>query len=66
MEDSTSEDMIGLNHLGLSSHQADFNDALNPYLMANEIWHYSSVDWGRRCESSQMLRPYKNHSLILS
>lgn len=33
---------------GLCS-QSDFAETLNPYFLANEIWHYSSVDWGRRC-----------------
>jgi hypothetical protein len=49
MQDSSSEDTIGLYSLGASSSPSGFQEALNPYSMANEIWHYSSVDWGRRC-----------------
>lgn len=28
----------------------DFANNLNSYVLADEIWHYSSVDWGRRCK----------------
>ena len=44
--------MIDLNGSCSQSSQSDFAESLNPYFLANEIWHYSSVDWGRRCKSS--------------
>ena len=29
---------------------------LNQYLLADDIWHYSSVDWGRRCTYTEHSR----------
>jgi hypothetical protein len=32
--------------------ELDFRRAWNPYVLADDIWHWSSVDRGRRCKSS--------------
>jgi hypothetical protein len=32
--------------------ELDFKRAWNPYVLADDIWHWSSVDRGRRCELS--------------
>ncbi|KAF2428914.1 hypothetical protein EJ08DRAFT_591732 [Tothia fuscella] len=43
---STLEERIGMQNL--ESSQIDIVAAMNPYKFATEIWHYSTVDWGRR------------------
>ncbi|KAF2401545.1 hypothetical protein EJ06DRAFT_492863 [Trichodelitschia bisporula] len=40
------EERIGLDELKLAD--PNYNDTLNQYVLANEIWHYSTVDSGRR------------------
>lgn len=48
----SSRELIGMVTSDGASSRSDFTDNLNPYFLANEIWHYSSVDWGRKCVSS--------------
>jgi hypothetical protein len=45
----SSKELIGMVTSDGASSRSDFTDNLNPYFLANEIWHYSSVDWGRKC-----------------
>jgi hypothetical protein len=48
----SSRELIGMVDSSGASTRSDMDENLNnPYFLANEIWHYSSVDWGRRCES---------------
>ncbi|KIW06736.1 uncharacterized protein PV09_02429 [Verruconis gallopava] len=43
-----SKELIGMVYSSGASTSSDFSDNLNPYFLANELWHYSSVDWGRK------------------
>jgi hypothetical protein len=45
----SSKELIGMVTSDGASSTSDVTDNLNPYFLANEIWHYSSVDWGRKC-----------------
>lgn len=44
-----SEERFGLPEM-TSSIRSDIVRSLNQYTLADDIWHYSSVDWGRRCK----------------
>lgn len=37
-------------------------EELNPYMFANNIWHFQTVDWGRRC---MVIRVHETHSAKL-
>jgi hypothetical protein len=30
--------------------EPDMSRVLNQYALASDLWHYSTMDWGRRCE----------------
>lgn len=46
----SSRELLGLIDSSGVSTRSDVSENMNPYFLANEIWHYSSVDWGRTCE----------------
>ena len=48
------ESNIGLNELSIS-HEPDLSKTLNQYALASDLWHYSTMDWGRRCELFSLL-----------
>lgn len=52
----SSRELIGMVTSDGASSRSDFTDNLNPYFLANEIWHYSSVDRGRKCMSVHYYR----------
>jgi hypothetical protein len=52
----SSRELIGMVTSDGASAMSDIADNLNPYFLANEIWHYSSVDWGRKCKSCLVTR----------
>ncbi|KAF2667478.1 hypothetical protein BT63DRAFT_480436 [Microthyrium microscopicum] len=41
------EDNIRMEDFGLSN-EPDMNRVLNQYALASDLWHYSTMDWGRR------------------
>lgn len=43
-----SEESIGMTEM-MQSTQMDLVRDLSHYRIVNEVWHWSSVDWGRRC-----------------
>jgi hypothetical protein len=45
------EEGIPMSDFGLFDAQLDFKKAFNPYALASEIWHWSSIDWGRKCKT---------------
>lgn len=46
-----SEESIGMTEM-MHSTQLDMVRDLSHYHIVDEVWHWSTVDWGRRCESS--------------
>jgi hypothetical protein len=42
------EEKIGMGEMQ-DLNRTDLLRNLNQYLLADDIWHYSTVDWGRRC-----------------
>jgi hypothetical protein len=30
--------------------EPDMSRVLNQYALASDLWHYSTMDWGRRCK----------------
>jgi hypothetical protein len=44
------EERIGMSDYSLWSAELDFKKAFNPYVLANDIWHWSSTDVGRKCK----------------
>lgn len=45
------EDQIGMINTA-DAFQYCAVEELNPYMFANQIWHFQTVDWGRRCVNS--------------
>lgn len=45
-----SEESIGMTDL-MHSTQLEMVQDLSHYQLVNDVWHWSTVDWGRRCES---------------
>jgi hypothetical protein len=43
------EEQIGLEEMAISP-DVDLTRTLNQYSMASDLWHYSTMDWGRRCK----------------
>lgn len=37
------------------THEPDMTRTLNQYALASDIWHYSTMDWGRQCKVFQFL-----------
>lgn len=50
-----SEESIGMTEM-MHSTQLDMVRDLSHYHIVDEVWHWSTVDWGRRCEFSLMIR----------
>lgn len=50
-ESLDSEESIGMTEL-MHSTQLEMVRDLSHYTIVDEIWHWSTVDWGRRCKSS--------------
>lgn len=44
-----SEESIGMTEL-MHSTQLEMVQDLSHYQLVNDVWHWSTVDWGRRCE----------------
>src|ERR1700748_3848248 len=49
------EDQIGLDDMAISP-DVDLARTLNQYSMASDLWHYSTMDWGRRCTFINILK----------
>jgi hypothetical protein len=47
-----SEESIGMTEL-MHSTQLDMVQDLSHYQLVNDVWHWSTVDWGRRCKFNQ-------------
>lgn len=45
-----SEESIGMTEL-MHSAQLEMVQDLSHYQLVNDVWHWSTVDWGRRCKS---------------
>jgi hypothetical protein len=45
-----SEESIGMTEL-MHSTQLEMVQDLSHYQLVNDVWHWSTVDWGRRCKS---------------
>jgi hypothetical protein len=43
------EESIGMTEL-MHSTQLEMVQDLSHYQLVNDVWHWSTVDWGRRCE----------------
>jgi hypothetical protein len=50
--DRDSEESIGMTDL-MHSTQLEMVQDLSHYQLVNDVWHWSTVDWGRRCEYFQ-------------
>jgi hypothetical protein len=61
-----SRELIGMIDSSGASFRSDVTDNLNPYFLANEIWHYSSVDWGRRCKTEFTSQRSAIHGVVLT
>lgn len=48
------EEQIGLDDMAISP-DVDLSRTLNQYSMASDLWHYSTMDWGRRCKYPYIL-----------
>jgi hypothetical protein len=43
------EDGLKMSDLA-GTREPDMSRVLNQYALASDLWHYSTMDWGRRCE----------------
>jgi hypothetical protein len=44
------EESIGMDDIDINI-EPDLSKTLNQYALASDLWHYSTMDWGRRCKS---------------
>lgn len=42
------EEGIGMDEIDINI-EPDLSKTLNQYALASDLWHYSTMDWGRRC-----------------
>jgi hypothetical protein len=43
------EEGIGMDEIDINI-EPDLSKTLNQFALASDLWHYSTMDWGRRCE----------------